>query len=480
MRRIITLLLCAAAILFVAPLSACNETTAENSCFLDLYYDADAGIINGKAVYKFVNSSNEMLNKIKFNLYPNAYNEKNKAFFEGCKDAYYQGESFGGIKILSCSSGENESGNTPKENLEFSVSENELTLEVLCDELLPDKSVEIAIDFETTLPKARLRLGITENTVNLGECYPALCKIDENGFVPTEYHAFGDPYFSDVFDYRAEINIPSAFTVACSGSPEKTVIDGDRTNYSFSLENGRYFAFALSDKFNVSAIKSGNTDIYYYSVAPENGKIGEVRKYFDFYSSEFGEYPYKTFSVVETGLYCGGAEFSGLCFISDNGDDERKLNAALHETAHQWWGVVVGNDQTTDGYIDEGLTEYSAYLYLLSSGQTDAANGMIDKAKAAYKSFFDIKSLFSDNADTSMNRPLNTYANEEEYVAITYRKSLVMFAELEKTVGVKKNTSAMRKLYKDNKFKNIGLNELTKAFGRKEYFESFVNGKVII
>ena len=40
--------------------------------------------------------------------------------------------------------------------------------------------------------------------------------------------------------------------------------------------------------------------------------------------------------------------------------------------------------------------------------------------------------------------------------------------------------SAMRKLYKDNKFKNIGLNELTKAFGRKEYFESFVNGKVII
>ena len=56
-----------------------------------------------------------------------------------------------------------------------------------------------------------------------------------------------------------------------------------------------------------------------------------------------------------------------------------------------------------------------------------------------------------------MNRPLNTYANEEEYVAITYRKSLVMFAELEKTVGVKKNTSAMRKLYKDNKFKNIPI-----------------------
>ena len=125
MRRIISLLLCAAAILFVAPLFSCNETTALNSCYLDLFYDSEAGIISGKAAYKFVNSSNEMLNKIKFNLYPNAYSEKNKAFFEGYKDAYYQGESFGGIKILSCSSGE--------KSLDFSVSEDELTLEVLCD-----------------------------------------------------------------------------------------------------------------------------------------------------------------------------------------------------------------------------------------------------------------------------------------------------------------------------------------------------------
>lgn len=472
MRRIISVFLCSAAILFAAPLSACGKTNVSNSCFLDLYYDADAGVISGKAVYKFVNSSNERLNKIKFNLYPNAYDKKNKAFFEGHKDAFYQGESFGGIKILSCSSGE--------KTLDFSVSENDLTLEVSCEDILPDETAEATINFETTLPKAGLRLGITENVANLGECYPALCKLDENGFVPTEYHSFGDPYFSDVFDYDAEIDVPSSFTVACSGSPEKTVIDGDRTNYSFSLANGRYFAFALSDKFDVSAIKSGNTDIYYYSATPENGKLDEIKKYFDFYSAEFGEYPYKTFSVVETGLFCGGTEFSGLCFLSCKGDDESKLRAALHETAHQWWGAVVGNNQTADGYIDEGLAEYSSYLYLLSSGQTDAANAMIDKAKAAYKSFFDIKTLFSDNADTSMNRPLNGYANEEEYVAITYRKSLVMFAELEKTVGSEKNVAAMKKLYKDNEFKNVGLGELAKAFGRKEYFESFVSGKVII
>ena len=77
MRRIISLLLCAAAILFVAPLSACNETTVSNSCYLDLFYDSEAGIISGKAAYKFVNTTKRVLSSVLFNLPANAYNGKN-------------------------------------------------------------------------------------------------------------------------------------------------------------------------------------------------------------------------------------------------------------------------------------------------------------------------------------------------------------------------------------------------------------------
>ncbi len=473
MRKFISAALCAVTFCLILTVCSCKKTPTENICRLDLHYDSESGVLSGKAAYKFVNSSNEVLNEIKFNLAANAYNGKNEAVSASRKDsAYYLGESLGGIKILSCKTGE--------KPLQFSLSENELTLCAAFGELFPDEEAEIEIEFETTLPKANLRLGITENAVNLADSYPTLCKLSENGFVETNYSPFGDPYFSDVFDFSANVDVPSEFTAACSGSPEKTVIDGDRTTYSFSMKNGRYFAFVLSDKFNVSAVKSGNTDIYYYSVAPENGKLAEVKKCFDYFSSEFGEYPYKTFSVAETGLFCGGMEFSGLCFIADALEDEEKINAARHETAHEWWGTTVGNNQLADAYVDEGLAEYSAYLYLLFEGKNDEAEEMINNAKAAYKSFFDIKSIFSGSANTVMNRPLNEFLNEEEYVAIAYRKSLVMFSELEKTVGAKKNVSSLKKLYRDNKFKNIGFNELTKAFGREEYFRSFVSGKVIV
>ena len=38
----------------------------------------------------------------------------------------------------------------------------------------------------------------------------------------------------------------------------------------------------------------------------------------------------------------------------------------------------------------------------------------------------------------------------------------------------------MKKFYADNKFLSAGTEELIKAFGYKEYFTSFINGKVIV
>lgn len=473
MRRIISFFLFALSVLSVIPVFGCEKKAENPSCSLDLFYDDERGIISGKAVYKFVNTANDVLNEVLFNLYPNAYNGKNSAVTERKKEkAYYAGESTGGIKIKSCSS----SG----EPLSFDLSNDELVLSVCSGDIFPNEEKQIEIEFETTLPKANLRLGITEKAINLADFYPALCKLSEKGFVPTGYSPFGSPYFSDATDFAVTLNVPSVFTAACSGYPEKTVVDGNRTEYSFSLENGRNFAFVLSDDFDVSAVKCGETGIYVYSFDKNDELIADVKKCFEYYSSAFGDYPYKTLSVVETGLWFGGTDFSGLCMISSDIPYETKRLAAYHETAHQWWGSGVGCDRANEAYVAEGLADYSVCLHLVSLGENDLANDIITRAKAAYKSFFDINKLFSGEADTSMNRPLKSFKTEEEFVAIAYFKSLIMFTELEKTTSAKKNVSAMKKLYSAHKFGFAGKAELENAFGHKEYFDSFVSGKVIV
>ncbi len=473
MRRIISFFLFLVSLSLVLPISSCKKPTAKNACALDLTYDDENGIISGKAAYKFVNSSNSVLNEVLFNLYPNLFNGKNDVFSSEKKtEIFYAGEALGGIKISSVTS-----GGMP---LAFSFSEDELLLQVKTGEIFPNDEIEIETEFSTTVPKARNRLGITENVVNLADFYPTLCKLTENGFVTPEYCGIGDPVFADCTDFTASLSVPSPYAAACSGAPTKTVIDGERTNYFFDLENGRYFALALSDKFNVSAVKSGDTDIYYYSAGENDGRLIDAKNCFDFYAGTFGAYPYKVFSIVETGLDELGAEFSGMCFINETAKPEDKQRALPHEIAHGWWGTACGTDRINEAFLGEGLAGYSVYLYCLSSGKTEQAEQMIGTAKAAYKSFFEINSIFAGKADTSMNRPLKSFKSEAEYAAIVYDKSLIMFTELEKTVGAKKNASHLKKLFADNKFGCITANELINAFGRREYFDSFISGKVII
>lgn len=473
MRRIISFVLFLISLSLILPISSCQKQTNKNACVLDLTYDEENGIISGKAAYKFVNATNSVLNEVVFNLYPNVFDGKNDIFKgERKSDIFYEGESLGGIKIDSVTSAE-----MP---LAFSFSENNLLLKVATNEIFPEDEKTIEIEFSTTLPKANHRLGITEKTINLADFYPTLCKLTENGFVYPEYCDVGDPFFADCIDFSVSISVPSSYAAACSGEPTKTVIDGERTNYSFELTNGRYFTLALSDKFNVSAVKSGDTDIYCYSVSENEGLLEEVKNCFEFYVKSFGAYTYKTFSVAETGLDLLGAEFSGMCFINEKAKADEKTRAALHETAHEWWGTVVGTDQINEAFLDEGLAEYSVYLYYLSSGKTEQTKQMIDAAKAAYKSFFEINSIFAGKVNTAMNRPLKDFKSEAEYVAIAYDKSLIMFTELEKTIGAKKNISHMKKLYSDNKFGVCTATGLINAFGRKEYFDSFITGKVIV
>jgi aminopeptidase N len=63
-------------------------------------------------------------------------------------------------------------------------------------------------------------------------------------------------------------------------------------------------------------------------------------------------------------------EYDGLFFIGRDfytAYDGTKLNnlvdLAIHETAHQWWFGLVGNDQALQPWLDEALATYSEKLF---------------------------------------------------------------------------------------------------------------------
>jgi hypothetical protein len=75
-----------------------------------------------------------------------------------------------------------------------------------------------------------------------------------------------------------------------------------------------------------------------------------------FYSRRYGDYPWPTYSVAVmkdvVGLF--GTAYPTLGLLGDS-----SLVLMPHETAHQWFYGLLGNDQSRDPWLSEGLATWA-------------------------------------------------------------------------------------------------------------------------
>src|SRR4029453_1406297 len=83
----------------------------------------------------------------------------------------------------------------------------------------------------------------------------------------------------------------------------------------------------------------------------------------DAHAGRFGAYPYGEADVVlDNGFWFGGMEYPGFVL------DRVSSTALAHELAHQWFYGIVGDDEYTTPWLDEGFTDYPTDLFFNKSG----------------------------------------------------------------------------------------------------------------
>lgn len=456
------------------PLPSCKKAENQSSYTINAVYSN--GVIDGNLRYKFVNNSNTAIDHVDFNLHANAYAENAEikpTTSTNLAKAYENGISYGGIEILSVE--------IARKKSEFKVfGLDNAFLKVSVPAVYPEEYVEIDVAFKTTVPKSKLRLGENSHAINVADFFPTVCYFTNGEFLHIPYSPIGDPYYSQTHDFFVNFSVPSEYVVASCGQPTQTIVDELFTTYSYQLNRARNFALVISKNFKVFSKNSNGITVNYYSFLDDGEEyLNTVLSALDYFNRTFGDYPYQTLSVAETGFVYGGMEFSSLCFINTDLNRQDKLNSIIHEVAHQWWYGGVSNNQYNTAFIDEGLCEFSTYLYFKNTSK-DLANEMILNAKQAYKSFFDLQSVLSGNANTCMERPLSDFKSDYEYVNLVYNKSLLTFYEYENLVGEDKTLKSLKTLYKNNIGKEITREDLIKAFGYGDHFNSYIDGKVIL
>lgn len=444
-------------------------------------YFPDTSSLVGTVQVRYQNDTESTLSSLVFSLPANAYRKDALVLpiLESHSSAYYDGKSYGGMEITGVE------GGTPTLG---GIDQNLLTVS-LAEPLYPSETATVSLSFITTLARVCDRTGITRNCVQLGHVFPTLCVFEDGtGFLESPPSPIGDPYFAPCATYHVVFTAPSDYVVACGAKEEKRQTLETRTEYTFTSHHARDFALALSKNYKIEKCTAGGVEYRYYYFQDEmpTAHLAWMKTCVETFSSLFGAYPYPCFSLAQTELYESGAEFTGFAFLSSNlgASEESFLSTLAHETAHQWWYALVGNNGGTSAWLDEGLCEFSTALLLDKTGKKKYADS-VREAENGYHAYYTVYTRAFDGLSTKMERPLSEYKSEYEYQSIAYEKGLMLFDAIYSSVGKRRTIDALKRYAKENRFQIATPACLVGAFERSGVkvgglMDSFITGKAIV
>ncbi len=311
----------------------------------------------------------------------------------------------------------------------------------LLSPLPPGHSLDLSLFFTATVPTETAAgyniFSYTNNTAALAGFYPAIAVFDQHGWDTAIPPTYGDATYLDTSLYQVKLTVPEPMVVVASGNLLRTQSNGDGTQ-TLSLVSGpmRDFYMALRPDFQVVSGKVGDVWVNSYFPPQLAGGGAQVLQFavaaLRVYSQRFGPYPYAEFDVVATPTNAGGVEYPGLVVAADrfydNSNDFLRYIIA-HETAHQWWYGLVGNNQITEPWLDEALTSYSAAIYWEDTAGQAAAQTMIEN-------YFDgpYQQAKKYGHDQAVIGPVQDFSGPE-YAAIVYGKGPLFFNALRHQLG---------------------------------------------
>ncbi len=458
-----------------------------NNYTINAIYNDDTKSLFATQSVDYKNTSGDILDSVSFHLYPNAFRDGAQYKPVGVltsEKAYPNGENFGGITI------KNVKVNNKEAEFHIGGNDNDILIVPIATQLFPNSRATISFEFDVNLPNIRHRLGYTNKAVNLGNFYPIACVYENGTFDLSPYSYNGDPFYTDIANYKVALTCANDFVVASTGELNSRTAQNDKTEHVFTALAVRDFAMVLSREFKVLTGSAGKTTVSYYSYNDENAEksLETSIKSVNTFNKIFGEYPYKTLAVVETGFVHGGMEYPNLVYISDDlSSYEEYTNVIVHEIAHQWWYGVVGDNQNVDGWIDEGLAEYSCILFYENNPEYgQSRDKIISNDIKSYVLFVEVYGDLFENFDTSMTRALTDYKTEPEYTYMAYVKSVLLVDNIRNVVGDNKFMVALKNFYRDNAMQFATKDTFIFAFENaskmplRALIESWLDGKIVI
>lgn len=435
--------------LIVENLNEINDSKI-NEYNIEVELNTEDMTYKGKQTVSYTNNTDADLKDIYFHVYPNAFKRLHDA--PVLFDTFYKMDTAsyvpGYIDIEKVMEGD--------KDLKWNIDEDKETILhiELNNPLEKGKEMELYLEYTVKLPSTEDRFGYHDKGINLGNWYPVLAVYDENGWNLDPYYSVGDPFYSEVSNYDVSIAVPKGFEVATSGNILSETEEGSKRIYKIEGKLIRDFAWVASKDFEVKEKMVDDTVVKVYSIKNNsqllNNALDVGEKSIKTFNKVFGKYPYGQYSIVIT-KFPSGMEYPGIVFISDEyypstGPLEIVI---VHETAHQWWYGVVGNNQVKEAWLDEGLTTYSEVIYMKEIYGDE-------RGKLYYENNIKLGYEYASQyigEDKAVNKPLSEFEGWNDYGPLAYSRAAMLVGKINEDFGEEVLYDILKKYYEKYQFR---------------------------
>jgi hypothetical protein len=228
--------------------------------------------------------------------------------------------------------------------------------------LAKGQSGTIGFNLGIVVPSGADRFGHDGANNFIGNALPVLAVRDTAGWHLDSYTGIGESFYALISNFDVTLVHPTALQTPTSGTSTQTTSGSTTTTHAIAA-NVRDFAWAAGPftKISGTSAKGFLVNVYAVSaISPAHAQLmlTVARDALDAHSDHFGDYPYQEADVVlDNNFWFGGMEYPGLVLAVVSS------TALAHELAHQWFYGIVGDDEYTTPWLDEGFTDYATDLY---------------------------------------------------------------------------------------------------------------------
>jgi hypothetical protein len=357
-------------------------------------------------------------------------------------------------------------------------------------------TARIEIAFTAKLPKVMARAGYAGPFHLVAQWFPKLGVFQHGTWNCHQYHLTTE-FFADFGIYDVRLTVPRDDVFGSTGTVDDERDNGDGTKtVHVRAEDVHDFAWTVDPRF-VEATEVVDGVALRALMQPRHldqasrylgAATAALRRYRDW----FGAYPYPQLTIVDPGpgaIAAGGMEYptlitAGTAWWMPAGLRLPEI-VTVHEFGHQYWYGIVANNEFEAAWLDEGINSYveglvmdevygphGSYLHLF---------GLDADALAAHR----LSYLAAPQHD-----PLTRFAwqflDRRSYASVTYAKTALVLATLERHLGPERMRAALRAYFERWRFGHPSDRDFVEAVNQSAgedlswYFDQTIYGTGVL